>query len=341
MAKRLTEKGLEALTAQRRAYVTWDAVTTGLGLKTTPRGKKVWLVQLKFPGRAAQSKRSLGYYPAISLVVAREQAEKWYALVKGGVDPREEEAREQKAREADRLAEAIKQENTFGPFAEKYIGLRTNRRAKTDGQEIRLLLIPAWRDWPIHDITPRDVRALIDKIDKRARAISSQGRLGPCRSDFPTRGPRAAYPRLAVRQLGQKTVVQGRIVCGPAARSGRRGTRGILARDRSPQPNQHGPVLSDRQVPSVAAANRRPITRTGQRAARSAPFGLGGYPPPDLPWPAATAGPTVDPAAQPEPAKPSNNVIFAGQILSQRARVADMDRRRMTNAQTRLHKAAS
>ena len=96
-------------------------------------------------------------------LTAREAAARWYSLVKQGTDPREEEAKEQRAREAVRLAEAQKQGNNFAAFAERYIAGRTNRRAKADGQEIRRMLIAAWGDKPIHEITARDVRLLIDK----------------------------------------------------------------------------------------------------------------------------------------------------------------------------------
>jgi integrase len=165
MAKRLTEKAVERLRIKRDAYVKWDTVATGLGVKVTPAGAKIWLLQLIYPGYAVQSRRTLGKYPALGLGAARAKAAKWYGLVKQGLDPADAEEAEREQQEAERRAAALKRENTFASVAEAYIAERANnRRAKTDAQEIRRMLVAAWGDRPIHKIEPRDVRQLIDKI---------------------------------------------------------------------------------------------------------------------------------------------------------------------------------
>lgn len=63
MAKRLTEKAVKRLGAKRAAYWIWDSLATGLGLKVTPVGAKIWVMQLRYPGHPAQSRRTLGKYP--------------------------------------------------------------------------------------------------------------------------------------------------------------------------------------------------------------------------------------------------------------------------------------
>lgn len=142
----------------------FDALATGLGLRVLGSGKKVWIFQTIFPGYSVQARRTIGPYPGISLADARKEAERWRALVKRGVDPKDAIADELKAIDAKRRAEALKNSNTFGSFAEKYIAGRTNKRARMDDLEIRRLLIPAWCDKPIAEIAPRDVRELINKI---------------------------------------------------------------------------------------------------------------------------------------------------------------------------------
>src|SRR5205823_3886974 len=139
------------------AYIVWDAATVGLGLKITPRGKRIWLAQLKYPGHVVQTRRTLGLFPALRLAAARTKAEKWYALAKSGIDPAAAEEDDRRAAEAARLAEALRQRSTFVAFAEKYMSERNNRRAKADAQEIRRLLVKAWGPKPIHEIAPRDV----------------------------------------------------------------------------------------------------------------------------------------------------------------------------------------
>lgn len=54
MSKKLTDVMIEKL---RGPAVVWDASTTGLGIRATGRGKKVFVLQLRYPGLKAQSTR--------------------------------------------------------------------------------------------------------------------------------------------------------------------------------------------------------------------------------------------------------------------------------------------
>ena len=69
MAKRLSEKAVERLGLRSRPYVVWDQAATGLGIKVTPRGKRIWCLQLRYPGHNVQTTRTLGHYPALGLAV--------------------------------------------------------------------------------------------------------------------------------------------------------------------------------------------------------------------------------------------------------------------------------
>lgn len=165
MPQKLTDKFCEKTT---KRGVTWDAVATGLGLKVLRSGKRVWLLQARRPGRDYQSKLSLGEYPGTSLAEARQKAEAWRALVLKGIDPKEAEADERRKLEAARRTEAVKRENTFGAFAERWIAGRTNRHRKADAADVRRMLIPAWQNTPLHELTPRDVRELFAKLVRRS-----------------------------------------------------------------------------------------------------------------------------------------------------------------------------
>jgi hypothetical protein len=104
----------------------------------------------------------------MGVAAAREKARAWHALVSNGLDPRAVEEEQSKREEAARLAQAAKKANTFAAYAERYIAGRTNRRAAQDAREIRRLLISEWASRPMHEIAPRDVRQVIDKIKVRA-----------------------------------------------------------------------------------------------------------------------------------------------------------------------------
>jgi Arm DNA-binding domain/Phage integrase family len=169
MAKRLTEQAVERLAVRRQAYTIWDATTVGLGVKVTPRGRRIWVAQLKYPGHKVQTRRTLGHCPALGLADARRKAEQWYALSKDGIDPSQATEEERRKAEAARHAEALKRENTFASVVERYLAERSaNRRVKRDRVEIQRMLIRHWGDRPIGTITPRDVRKLFDALKVRA-----------------------------------------------------------------------------------------------------------------------------------------------------------------------------
>jgi Arm DNA-binding domain len=137
-------------------------------VKITAAGSKVWVLQLRYPGHPAQSRRTLGTYPSLGVAAARApslgvaaaraKATQWYGWVKQGIDPVHAELAERERLEAERRAEALKRENTFASVAERYIAERAgNRRAVADAREIRRMLIAAWGERPIHMIEARDV----------------------------------------------------------------------------------------------------------------------------------------------------------------------------------------
>jgi len=162
MAKKLSDAFVRGAT---RAGITWDAATVGLGLKVLPSGRRTWVMQLRWPGRVAQTRKNIGHYPAMSLEAARERAGELYSQAKAGVDLFAVEEEAKKAAERERVA---KEQNTFRAVAESYIEGRTNRRAEADAREIRRMLIGAWGDRPISDIAPRDVRQLFERLKKRS-----------------------------------------------------------------------------------------------------------------------------------------------------------------------------
>jgi integrase len=176
MATRLTDKTVENLRPKRAAYFVWDAATVGLGIKVTPKHKKIWVAQLKYPGHRAQSRRTVGLFPAVGLAMAREKAREWHAWAKAGIDPAVEEA---KAAAAATHAAALAERHSFTSVAEAYVarvlpGLRWGARVE---HQIRKELLPAWGSKHIAEITRHDVVALIDALVARppTRRRSSGG----------------------------------------------------------------------------------------------------------------------------------------------------------------------
>lgn len=92
MPTTLTDPKIRTLKPATSAYFVWDSQAVGLALKVTPPGRKIWLVQLKFPGQAVQSRRTLGHWPAMPVEEARMAARHWRDLTKLGTDPKQVEA---------------------------------------------------------------------------------------------------------------------------------------------------------------------------------------------------------------------------------------------------------
>lgn len=185
MAKRLTEVAVERLGIKKHAYEIGDALATGLRLRVTPAGRKIWVLQTVFPGYKLQTTRTLGRYPGMGVTEAREKAGQWYALVKAGRDPAEYEVEQQQKLAAIRRTEALKQAHTFASVAERYIAehVTGQRRAKDSAREIRTGLVSVWGERPIASITPADVKTLINTIKVRA-PYQAQNIFGHCRTLF-------------------------------------------------------------------------------------------------------------------------------------------------------------
>ena len=155
MPAKLTDATVQALTVKSSAYFVWDSQATGLGVKVTPAKRKLFVVQLRFPGHTVQTKRTLGQWPGMALHDARLAAQRWRDQVKVGIDPRLVEAEQRRAAEREAA-------NTFARVVEQYLAARTAyRRYRTDKKEIERKLIPAFGDRPISTIMPRDVREYI------------------------------------------------------------------------------------------------------------------------------------------------------------------------------------
>jgi integrase len=172
VTQRLTDRTIERLRIPKREpKIRWDALATGLGVKVMATGKRLFVLQVKRPGNAFQSKLTLGSYPALSLAEARVKAGRWRAMIAQGLDPKQVEAREARATVR---AERLKQAHTFEAVAEAYIEnhLAKLRRGKDDAREIRKNLIPKLGHLPIAEIARFDIVETIKPIAKRAPYVA-------------------------------------------------------------------------------------------------------------------------------------------------------------------------
>lgn len=158
----------------RKSY--YDTNVTGLGLRVSHTGRKVWELFYRIEGDKRSCRMDLGKYPLLELKDARERARELLNLAAKGIDP----AGKQRA---------AKEAPTFGEVAEDYLKLWAKARKKESSaaEDARILkkdVLPAWDDKKILDITKRDVIALLDEVSARGVKVHANRVLALVRKIF-------------------------------------------------------------------------------------------------------------------------------------------------------------
>ena len=99
----LTAPFVSALKPRGERYIVRDGKVSGLELRVSPDGEKIWSLRYRVHGQRRRLK--LGEFPRLSLAKARIQANAELRKVDGGVDPQAER------QEAKRAAEKAKRDN--------------------------------------------------------------------------------------------------------------------------------------------------------------------------------------------------------------------------------------
>lgn len=183
---KLTKEIVESLTPGERDAYAWDTALPRFGLRVTPAGGRIYLVQYRpkpAPGQPLRTRRIVigRHGQPWTVDRARGEAKLILAQVDLGRDPfadreDEREARRlsEEARKAEALANELRTQDTFEKVAERYIELVLN--AKRSGEESARLLrfdpVRAWKDRHIGDIRRVDVADLMDRIKKRSPAVA-------------------------------------------------------------------------------------------------------------------------------------------------------------------------
>jgi integrase len=154
-------------------------VLSGFGLKVTPTGKRIYIVQYRPKGQSRIIRRyTLGRHgDPWRTEAARTAAEDLLARVRLGEDPFETDRRRRESEAAAILAEKEKKERErqerFADIAELFIekyAKPRNRRWSEPQRIFRSRDLKPWRDRPISSITKRDIIMLIDGISERSTA---------------------------------------------------------------------------------------------------------------------------------------------------------------------------
>lgn len=142
----------------------------GMHLLVTATGK-YWRLSYRFLGK--QKTLALGVYPEVSLAEARKKRVAARQRLADGVDPGA--VRRQAKRDA-----ALVIANSFAAMAEEWMLKTSGRRAEITQNRIvswfQRFVYPSFGHLPITEVTPRDVLAMLRKIEDRG-AIDSARRV--------------------------------------------------------------------------------------------------------------------------------------------------------------------
>jgi integrase len=138
-----------------------DAWAPGLALRVSEFGHRSFVLVTRYPGHTHPTRRSRGEYGVITLEEARDMARDWLKLIKRGIDPKAEIAKERAAN---------LRVKKFGDVLQDW--LIRDMDQKANGKQTRQLFdreIPkAWLNRPIGDLRREDIATV-------CRAIVSRG----------------------------------------------------------------------------------------------------------------------------------------------------------------------
>jgi integrase len=168
-----------------------DAIMPGLGFRVRTSGQCSFVMVARFPGSRNPTRRSLGFYGALTLQDARIKARAWHSLIKRGIDP-------ETAEKEERVENIRRQANTFAVVVEDYVRLALvgtdpedpekplpedsdrqplQRKGREVARDLRRTFVPLWGDRPITSITRGEVLAAIEGVRDvgTERMLESQG----------------------------------------------------------------------------------------------------------------------------------------------------------------------
>jgi integrase len=180
MPVRIAKRIVDAERPAGKDRFIFDAEVKGFGLKITPAGKKVYILQYRMGGRKSVTKRyTIAEHGDLTAEQARAEAIKLRGQIRTGVDPQSE-------RKARALPPPASQ--TFADTADAYLRQVEKTLRPSSAKEWRRIVKrdvkPRWGKTATASITRRDVRELIDEIARRGADIQANRTLARLKTLF-------------------------------------------------------------------------------------------------------------------------------------------------------------
>ena len=171
----LTERIVRDAAPRPKTFILWDSTVKGLGLRTTPKGVKSYILNYRINGR--ERRATLARASEISLKIARERAGEQLVRIRAGeADPLESK---QAAREAPTVSDGLQRFfNEFAPARLK-MGRLSPRSVAEYHKQARRYIEPELGKLKIGEVTKDHVERMVGPLPRtqRNRVLALTSRL--------------------------------------------------------------------------------------------------------------------------------------------------------------------
>ena len=156
----VTKRAVDAAKPRKADSYLWDKELHGFGLKVTPAGSKVYLVQYQLGGRKGRTRRvTIGRHGEITPTFARAEAKRLLGEIAAGRDPATER---DKAKVGKSLAVVLDQ------FMAEHVRSKLKARTATEYQRTaRLHILPRLARRPIGELKRQDIAKLHHELSAK------------------------------------------------------------------------------------------------------------------------------------------------------------------------------
>src|SRR3954454_16955491 len=174
---KITKSTIDPLPSSTKDTIWWDTDLKGFGLKVTPAGRKVFLVQYRPAGdRRNPRKYTIGEYGQVTPYQARVEAQRVIAERAAGRDP-------QATKQATKRRIASEQvEDLVTEFLARHAA--QNRTAGETTRIFRREVLPRWGNKLLGEVRKRDVISLVDAVRERGSPVMANRVLAAVRKFF-------------------------------------------------------------------------------------------------------------------------------------------------------------
>lgn len=153
MTQRLSKKVVDASEPCEKDTYIWDSALKGFGLKITPKGRKVYIVQYRVGGRGGRTRRvTIGTHGTLTPEQARTLAKNALGQVSSGIDP---------AQEKDKIRSGRTMNALLDKFDSEHILVKLKPKSQEDYQRnIRVYIKPKLGNILVHLVSRQDIARL-------------------------------------------------------------------------------------------------------------------------------------------------------------------------------------